>query len=151
MRTEDERANLVIKLLAVLAIVLLIWGMASCKTVYVPVVEEHTKDSVRTEVRVDTFYREIKDSVVVQMPCNDSIEIAYVDRWHTDTKYIIREVHDTTTVAQVDKEPQIVEVEKVVTQNSGLAKFCIWFFFIVLAVVLGVIGWKLFKKFYLHI
>lgn len=35
---------------------LLAWGFTSCKTKYIPVLRMHTKDSARTEFKVDTFY-----------------------------------------------------------------------------------------------
>lgn len=137
MKQEDEnkKANYAIWAVFVFTMVVLLWGTTACKTRYIPVVEEHTKDSVKNEVKVDTFYQVVKDSVVVQMPCNDSIEVAYVDRWHTDYIYKVKEVHDTTQVVQVDKEPQIVEVEKVITKNSRFANFSICWFFLSIAAI----------------
>lgn len=128
MKNENKKANYAIGLLLAVTLVLLAWGFASCKTKYIPVVEEHTRDSLVYINKTDTFYQHTFDSIRIQLPCSDSIEVAYVERWHTDT---IREKSvrvDTISVERVDKEPQIVEVEKEVYKNDPFAKFCIWWF-----------------------
>lgn len=150
MKNENQRTENAIKLLAILATLFFLWCATACKTVYVPVVETHETDSVRIETRVDTFYQHTHDSVRVQLPCSDSIEVAIIERWHTDT---IREKSvqtDTVTVAQRDSVPQIVEVEKVVTENSPFARFCICYFFlsILLALITCIIYFAM--KYYLR-
>lgn len=88
--------------------------MTSCKTVeYVPVIEHHTDTLIQTNVQRDSIY--VHDSISVTQK-GDTVRI---DRWHT--KYVEREVHDTTFVSKIDSIPQPypveveVEVEKQLT------------------------------------
>lgn len=135
MRDEDKRAKNAIWVLLAVSMVLLAWGATSCRT-YVPVVEEHTKDSVRVELRVDTFYQVVSDSVVVKLPCSDSIEVAYVDRWHTNTIYKVRERVDTIRYEQIDSIPYIKEVAgPVVYKNNRFGNFCIVWFMLTIAYI----------------
>ena len=81
--------------------------MCSCKTIeYVPVVEKEVHhDSIYfTKVQRDSVW--LHDSISVKEK-GDTIRI---ERWHT--KYIEKQVHDTTYIAKVDSIPVPYEVVK---------------------------------------
>ena len=109
----------------------------------------HTKDSVRVEQRIDTFLLMSHDSVIVQMPCSDSIEVAYVDRWHTNTIYKRTISHDTINTYRLDSVPYPVEVEKVVIRNSRIATFALWYMWISLVAIVAAIALYIYRKFFL--
>ena len=81
-----------------------------CKSVeYVTVPEYHT-DTVRVNHLVHDSIN-VHDSIFVALN-GDTIRI---ERWHT--KYIEREVHDTTYIAKVDSVPVPYEVTKYVEKK----------------------------------
>ena len=91
----------------IFAIVVIIMMMCSCKTIeYVPVVEKEVHhDSIYfTKVQRDSVW--LHDSISVKEK-GDTIRI---EKWHT--KYIEKQVHDTTYVAKVDSIPVPYEVIK---------------------------------------
>ena len=78
---------------------------SGCKSVeYVPVIEHHTDTLIKTNVQRDSVY--VHDSVTVTQK-GDTV---LMDRWHT--KYVEKQVHDTTYVAKHDTIPQPYPVEK---------------------------------------
>jgi hypothetical protein len=78
--------------------------MTSCKSVeYVPVIEHHTDTLIQMNVQRDSIY--VHDSISVTQK-GDTIRI---DRWHT--KYVEKQVHDTTFVSKTDSIPQPYPVE----------------------------------------
>ena len=96
----------------VMAVAFLALLMCSCKTIeYVPVVEKEVHhDSIYfTKVQRDSVW--LHDSIAVKER-GDTIKI---EKWHT--KYIEREVHDTTYVAKVDSIPVPYEVIKYVEKK----------------------------------
>lgn len=124
---DEERGGCGSTILAVLLIVFLvgyITSLTGCKTVKVGT--SHDKDSVRVEYRVDSFTQIVRDSVRIQLPCSDSIEVAYVDRWHTEYKDRTFKIHDTIRVCSTDTIYQPYPVVEYKTKNSGFARFCIW-------------------------
>lgn len=81
--------------------------MCSCKTIeYVPVVEHEVHhDSIYfTQVQRDSIWQH--DSILIKQK-GDTVRI---EKWHT--KYIEKQVHDTTYVAKVDSIPVPYEVIK---------------------------------------
>lgn len=99
----------------------------SCKSVeYVPVIEHHTDTLIKTNVQRDSVY--VHDSVTVTQK-GDTV---LMDRWHT--KYVEREVHDTTYVSKIDSIPKPypieVKVEKQLTwwqqTRLHLANVLLW-------------------------
>lgn len=106
---------------------------SSCKSVeYVPVIEHHTDTLIKTNVQRDSVY--VHDSVTVTQK-GDTV---LMDRWHT--KYVEREVHDTTYVSKIDSIPKPypveVKVEKQLTwwqqTRLHLANILLW--------LVGIIG-----------
>ena len=83
---------------------------SGCKSVeYVPVIEHHT-DTLRQYLSIhDSIY--IKDSTTVTEK-GDTVKI---EKWHT--KYVEKQVHDTTYVAKHDTIPQPYPVEKKVEKH----------------------------------
>ena len=80
--------------------------MCSCKTIeYVPIVEHETHhDSIYfTQVQRDSIWQH--DSILIKQK-GDTVRI---EKWHT--KYIEKQVHDTTYVAKVDSVPVPYEVK----------------------------------------
>ena len=90
----------------VFAVVFLALLMCSCKTIeYVPIVEHETRhDSIYfTQVQRDSIWQH--DSILIKQK-GDTVRI---EKWHT--KYIEKQVHDTTYVAKVDSVPVPYEVK----------------------------------------
>ena len=84
----------------------LITLFSSCTTTkYVPVIEHHTDTLIQTKVQKDSVF--MHDSVEVRI-AGDTVTI---DRWHT--KYISKEVHDTTYQSKTDSVPVPYPVEVV--------------------------------------
>ena len=121
---------------------------ASCRTTqYVPVPEYHTDTLIVTKVQHDSIY--INDSTVI----TEKGDTVRIEKWHT--KYVEKQVHDTTYVSKTDTIPQpypvevINEVEKPLTwwQQTRLhiANILLW--------LIGLIGliWliKIAKKFWI--
>ena len=97
--------------------------MVGCKTIeYVPVVEHEVHhDSIYfTQVQRDSIW--MHDSISIKEK-GDTVRI---EKWHT--KYVEKQVHDTTYVAKHDSIPVpyevIKEVEKPLTKTQ---KGLIWF------------------------
>jgi hypothetical protein len=122
------------------AVAVLALMMCSCKSIeYVPVIEKEVHhDSIYfTKVQRDSVW--LHDSISVKEK-GDTIRI---EKWHT--KYIEKQVHDTTYIAKVDSIPVPYEVVKEVAAElswwqqtrmklgealililSGLAGFGVW-------------------------
>lgn len=105
---------------AVAFVICIILTMLFCScttTQYIPVIEHHTDTLIQTKVQKDSVH--VKDSTIVEK--RDSI--IKIEHWHT--KYVDREVHDTTYISKMDTVPQpypvIKEVEKPLTKmQTGL-------------------------------
>ena len=94
------------------AVVVLALLMCSCKSIeYVPVVEKHTvHDSIYfTQIQRDSIWQH--DSILIK----DRGDTVWVERWHT--KYVEKQVHDTTYIAKVDSIPVPYEVTKYVEKK----------------------------------
>ncbi len=95
-----------------MAVAFLALLMCSCKTIeYVPIVEHETHhDSIYfTQVQRDSVW--IHDSIAVK----EKGDTVLIEKWHT--KYIEKQVHDTTYVAKVDSIPVPYEVIKYVEKK----------------------------------
>lgn len=105
---------------------------SSCTTVkYVPVIEHKTDTLMQTKVVHDSIYQH--DSIMVSEK-GDTIRI---ERWHT--KYIEKQVHDTTYVSKTDSIPVPYEVVKEVSRKRSTVD---WVLTIAgLLAILGVIVW----------
>ena len=107
---DDERLDAgCLQLLSFVSVLFI--GMLICllfcgctTTQYVPVVEYHTDTLIQTKVKHDSIH--VKDSTIVEK--GDSI--IKIEHWHT--KYIEKQVHDTTYISKTDSVPQPYPVEK---------------------------------------
>lgn len=113
--------------------------LCGCKSVeYVPVIEHHTDTLIQTKVQYDSIY--VHDSTIVEK--GDSI--IKIEHWHT--KYVLKEVHDTTYVAKTDSVPVPYPVKEYIEKPlSATQKRMMWIGIITLAVVIFA-AWKL-KRF----
>ena len=96
----------------VMAVAFLALLMCSCKTIeYVPIVEHETHhDSIYfTQVKRDSIWQH--DSILIKQK-GDTVRI---EKWHT--KYIEKQVHDTTYIAKIDSIPVPYEVTKYVEKK----------------------------------
>ena len=112
MKPKDDLNFWHIQLGIVMAVAVLALLMCSCKSIeYVPVVEKEVHhDSIYfTKVQRDSVW--LHDSISVKEK-GDTIRI---EKWHT--KYIEKQVHDTTYVAKVDSIPVPYEVIKYVEKK----------------------------------
>jgi len=138
MNERQARAAIIIGC-TIIAILLF---LNSCKTVQV--VTEYRDHFVHdtTEV-VDSVYI---DKVHYLTQKGDTVyktDSVYVYKYKTLDKVVIEEVHDSI--------PYPVEVVKEVKRTSGFAKFSMAFFILSLIAALGWAGWKIYRKFFLHI
>lgn len=122
-------------------LILLAWITSCTTTKYVEV------ERIRTDTTYITKWQ--KDSVWL----HDSIHIkergdtVRIERWHT--KYVEKQVHDTTYVATHDTIPQPYEVvREVATELSWWQRVRLWIGNGVLLALLGVVGyygWRMWK------
>ena len=116
----------------------------SCKSVeYVFVPQTHTDTLIVTKVQHDSIY--INDSTVI----TEKGDTVTIEKWHT--KYVEKQIHDTTYVSKTDTIPQPYPVEKKVPADLTwwqqtrlhIANILLW-----ALLVVGV--WWAIKKFVLH-
>jgi hypothetical protein len=140
-RDAADIKHLVIGLIMGLIACALITMCTGCTTTqYVPVIEHKTDTVYQNKVKHDSIWQH--DSVQIMIK-GDSVTI---DRWHT--KYVSKEVHDTTYISKTDSVPVPYAVEKLVPaelttwqklrMNIGT--------FMIFATLLFVIGWLLKRK-----
>ena len=125
-------------------IVMLIGGLVLCAlfgscttTQYVPVIEHKTDTVYQNKVKHDSIWQH--DSVQIMIK-GDSVTI---DRWHT--KYVSKEVHDTTYISKTDSVPVPYPVEKLVPAELTwwqqtrlhLANIALWALLIAVVVWVG--------------
>ena len=121
------------------AVAVLALMMCSCKSIeYVPVVEKEVHhDSIYfTKVQRDSVWQH--DSILIK----DRGDTVWVEKWHT--KYIEREVHDTTYIAKVDSIPVPYEVKvEVPAELSFVQKLCVYVGAFVIFIGMILLFWKI--------
>lgn len=127
-----------------LAIVLFFASFTSCTTTrYVPIVQTRTDTCYITKHQRDSIY--MKDSTHVSEQQKGDTVILKITEWHT--KYVDRQVHDTTYIASHDTIPDPYPVEvKVEKQLSWWQKTRIHMGEAFILIALFAIAWWLFKK-----
>ena len=114
--------------------------MSSCTTTkYVPVIEHKTDTLIKTQHQRDSIW--LHDSIHVSEK-GDTIKI---ERWHT--KYVEKEVHDTTYVSKTDSIPQPYPVTEYVERpRSTLEKvlLCVGILAVMALIVFAVFKLKKF-------
>lgn len=121
------------------AVVVLALMMCSCKSIeYVPVVEKHTvHDSIYfTQIQRDSIWQH--DSILIK----DRGDTVWVEKWHT--KYVEKQVHDTTYIAKVDSIPVPYEVKvEVPAELSFVQKLCVYVGAFVIFIGMILLFWKI--------
>ena len=110
MSDEERIAFMICKLvgmvLTVLITILLCAMCTGCTTTqYIPVIEHHTDTLIQTKVVHDSIY--INDSTVI----TEKGDTVRIEKWHT--KYVEKQVHDTTYVSKTDTVPVPYPVETI--------------------------------------
>ena len=121
------------------AVAVLALLMCSCKSIeYVPVVENHTvHDSIYfTQIQRDSIWQH--DSIFIK----DRGDTVWVEKWHT--KYVEKQVHDTTYIAKVDSIPVPYEVKvEVPAELSFVQKLCVYVGAFVIFIGMILLFWKI--------
>lgn len=122
----------------VLAVAVLALMMCGCKSIeYVPVVEKevHHDTVYYSKLQRDSIW--LHDSVLVR----EKGDTVWMEKWHT--KYVEKQVHDTTYVARIDSIPVPYEVPKYIEKPLGWwQKTLIWIGIIsLMGIVLIVARW----------
>jgi hypothetical protein len=141
-RDAADIKHLVIGLIMGLIACALITMCTGCTTTqYVPVIEHKTDTVYQNKVKHDSIWQH--DSVQIMIK-GDSVTI---DRWHT--KYVSKEVHDTTYISKTDSVPVPYPVEKLVpAELTTWQKLRINIgTFMIFATLLFAVGWLLKRKF----
>ena len=102
-------------------LILLLLCFASCKSVkYVPIIEHHTDTCYITKHQRDSIW--MHDSIHVKEQVKGDTIFLWQEKWHT--KYIEKQIHDTTYISKIDSIPQPYPVEvKVEKQLNWWQKF----------------------------
>ena len=126
---------------AIIVALLICALFGSCTTTkYVPVIEHRTDTLIQTNLQHDSIY--VHDSIMVSQQ-GDTVRI---EKWHT--KYVEREVHDTTYISKTDSIPKPYPVIKEVPAELSwwqqtrlhIANILLW------ALLIVGIGWIIKKK-----
>ena len=128
---------------------LLIWAIAliiivmlvGCKQVQT-VVEYRDHYVHHTTQVVDSIYQDRVHYISVKGDTVFKTDSVFLYKYKYLERNVVEYVHDSV--------PYQVEVEKFVTVRSGYDKFCSWFFWIVVVLVILYVVWWCFKKFYLR-
>ena len=137
--SDRQRAlKRVIKYLIIwLAVLMLLAWLTSCTTTkYVEVEKVRTDTTYITKWQKDSVW--LHDSIYV----TERGDTVLVEKWHT--KYVEKQVHDTTYVSTHDTipDPFPVETIKVVpAELSWWQKLRLWIGNVGLVVILGFVGW----------
>ena len=110
MSDEERIAFMICKLvgmvLTVLITILLCAMCTGCTTTqYIPVIEHHTDTLIQTKVQKDSIW--LHDSIHV----TEKGDTVRIEKWHT--KYIEKQVHDTTYISKTDTVPVPYPVETI--------------------------------------
>lgn len=127
-------------LAAILLLLLAALFLGSCRSVkYVPVVEHRTDSLYITQHHRDSIY--LHDSISVK----EKGDTVWIERWRT--KYVSKEVHDTTYIATHDTIPQPYPVTvEVPAELNWWQRFRIGFGDLVLILAALWMGIKLLRK-----
>ena len=112
-RKEQESGetikNIMKTFLVCLAFALLGWLLSGCTTTkYVPVIEYHTDTLMINKTLHDSIW--VHDSVMVTQYQKGDTIYQESTKWHT--KYVLKEVHDTTYISKTDTVATPYPVEK---------------------------------------
>ena len=110
----------------------LLFVLSSCGgTKTLPVTERRDSIVVRTELRVDSVWRDRWHTTVQKGDTVFVHDSVYSDRWHI--------LHRSDTVRMTDTVPVVREVPVVVRRRNGYDLFVSWGFWVLLALVIAAI------------
>ena len=114
--------------------------LSSCTTTkYVPVIEHRTDTLIKTQTQRDSIW--LHDSIRI----SENGDTIRIEKWHT--KYVEKEVHDTTYIAKTDSIPQPYPVTEYVEKPlSTWQRLLIWVGILSIMALILFIAYKL-KKF----
>ena len=115
--------------------------LGSCKTVKT-VVEYRDHYVHDTTQLVDSIYQDRVHYIYTKGDTVFKTDSVFLYKYKYLDRNVVEYVHDSV--------PYPVEVEKFVTVRSGYDRFCSWFFWIVVVLVILYVAWWCFKKFYLR-
>ena len=124
-----------------LGAIIILWlclHLVGCRTIQQQTAV-HNRDSVRIEVRLDSIYVYEHDSIYRDRWKNGDTVFVQVEKWKTRYRDKLREVHDTIAVVKTDSVTTVVTVPR---PRTGYDRFCSWFFWIVVVLLLAVGVWK---------
>lgn len=129
--------------MTILFVVMMIVALAllsSCTTTkYVPVIEHRTDTLIKTQTQRDSIW--LHDSIRI----SENGDTIRIEKWHT--KYVEKEVHDTTYIAKTDSIPQPYPVTEYVEKPlSTWQRLLIWVGILSIMALILFIAYKL-KKF----
>lgn len=118
----------------------LLLSLSSCGgTKTLPVTERRDSIVVRTELRVDSVWRDRWHTTVQKGDTVYVRDSVFSDRWHI--------LHRSDTVRMTDTVPVVREVPVVVRRRNGYDRFVSWGFWSLIAVVIAAIAVRLKKIF----
>ena len=138
--SDEERiaatiCHIVMMVLMFLVVFAVMAMCSSCTTMkYIPVIEHQTDTLIQTKLVHDSIY--INDSTVI----TEKGDTVRIEKWHT--KYIEKQVHDTTYVAKHDSIPVPYEVIKEVPRKRSTLDWVLTItgFLSILAVIIWVVN-----------
>ena len=139
---KDAIIYVMVQGLGALLILWLCLHLVGCKTIQQQTAV-HNRDSVRVEVRLDSIYIYEHDSIYRDRWKNGDTVFVTVEKWKTRYRDKLREVHDTIQVVKTDSVTTVVSVPR---PRTGYDRFCSWFFWIVVVLLLLVGGFWICDK-----
>lgn len=119
-----------------LALVLFcVFCCAGCKT---QPIQTNTRDSVRTEYKHDSIHIYERDSIFCDRWRDGDTVYITTEKWHTKYRDQLKEVHDTLRL----KEKEIQQVKYIPTYYKNVSTG----FWILLALLIVIVGWKIAKR-----
>ena len=137
---DDERiaatiCHIVMMVLMFLVVFAVMAMCSSCTTTqYVPVPEYHTDTLIQTKVVHDSIY--INDSTVI----TEKGDTVRIEKWHT--KYVQKDVHDTTYISKHDTVPQPYPVTEYVEKPLEWWQKTLMYLGGLLIVIFGIWVWR---------
>lgn len=125
-------------------IIALILCFSGCKSIqYVPIVEHKTDTVELTRVEFDSIYAH--DSIYIHEYTKGDTVYLELKKWQT--KYVEKQVHDTTYVATHDTIPQPYEVEKKLSAYESMKMEYGGYAILLVLISLVFVIYSLIKKF----
>ena len=138
--SDEERiaatiCHIVMMVLMFLVVFAVMAMCSSCTTTkYIPVPEYHTDTLIVTQHQRDSIY--INDSTVI----TEKGDTVTIEKWHT--KYVQKEVHDTTYISKRDTIPQPYPVTEYVEKPLAWWQKTLMYLGGLVIVIFGIWVWR---------